>query len=364
MKNMTIFSMMLIVGPANAQPSFVTVGTFATQQSVVSHSYGVSGDGGTVVGFSNSMSGRDAFRWTVSGGLVPIPRIPNTSNYYAFDASTTGDFVLGQYGQNGFVWSEVLGTVAVGDLPGGTVQSIMISIADTGKAVGYSSFGFAPNGSPLNRAILWKPSGGLEALPLPAQGDLNFNSQANAVLPDGRIFGQSASGAWLYSETNNNFEMLDGAEAMTYISPDGAFFGGNDVLNNSPRAAYWTREGGTAFLPLMDGHLYSGLRGMSDDGSVMVGQSFGQSGGEYVVWLDQGYPMTVADYASNFGLDMSQWDILNVSSVSADGTTIVGTARHASWEGSRQEGFVLTIPAPASVAPVALTILALRRRRV
>jgi len=349
---------------ANAQPSFQTIGTLQTSANTVSYAFGVSQDGTYVVGDSNSIGGTDAIRWSAAGGLESIPRLPNTSNYYAFDVSSDGSYVLGQYGQHGFVWSESFGTVAVGDLPGGTVRSVMTSIGDDGTAVGTSSFGFAPNGSPLNRAIRWTPSGGIEALPLPGANDLLSNSQANVALPDGRIFGRSASGAWLYDERNGTFEMLPDADGMIRANPDGTFFGGQDSLGGGARAAYWTRDEGLTFLPVMDGHVFSNFRGMSDDGSVITGISIGQSDAQRVVWLNRGAPIRVIDYATSLGLDMEGWVISDVFDVSADGSTIVGSARHVSWESGHLEGFVLTIPAPASAGVLAAFGLgAMRRRR-
>lgn len=184
------------------------------------------------------------------------------------------------------------------------------------------------------------------------------------MLSDGRIFGKSASGTWLYTSDTGSFEMLEGAEAMSRVSADGAFFAGEATIGGGARAAYWTRDGGLAALPLLtEDDIFSNLRGMSDDGSVMVGRSVGTFGGENVLWIDQKAPIPITDFATSLGIDMTGWRITAVSGVSGDGSTIVGTARHESWESGHLEGFVLTIPAPGSASILGAALVAFRRRR-
>lgn len=293
--------------------------------------------------------------------------MPNTNEYVPYATSPSGSIVTGTHGSGGgpvgFVWSSTLGTISIGDLPGGNRNSYLSTISSDFQGVGASSYAFSTTGAGLFRAIKWSPERGIETLPLPGATDLHFNSSARALLPDGRVFGQSASGAWLYSESDGSYEMLEGAEAMTRVSPDGTFFAGEASLGGA-RAAYWTREEGLTYLPLMDEHFFSNFRGMSDDGTVIVGTSVGQMGGEQVLWLDRGEPVRVIDFATDLGLDMDGWRIINVGSVSADGSTIVGTARHESWASGHVEGFVLTIPAPgAGAVMLAAGAMAIRRRK-
>jgi len=357
----------LLINTACAQASFQTVGHLSIDQPI-SHANHVSDDGHMAFGFAVGINGGlTGWRWTHASGMQVMPSLPGYGWAEPYGTNRTNDFILGRIGIPGggsqsFIWDELGGYTLIGDLPGGTNNSGLTAITeDASYGVGFSSHGFSTIGAPIFRAVSWTPSDGLAPLPLPSTGDDLTNSRAYSLLPDGRIFGQSASGAWLYSESYGTFEMLLGAEAMSHVSSDGAFFAGNDGF--ASRAAYWTREDGQTFLPLLDGHLYSGLRGMSNDGSVMVGQSFGQFGGDEVVWFDQGEPIPVIDFATSLGLDMDGWRFIDVMSVSGDGSTIVGTAAHESWVGSRQEGFVLTIPTPASVMPLAVGLMALQRKR-
>ena len=195
-------------------------------------------------------------------------------------------------------------------------------------------------------------------MPLPAESDLEFGSQALEILADGRIFGQSATGAWFYSEESGAFDILDeGARNMSFSSPDGTFLSGS-ILMPSPNAAYWTPETGRVFLPLLDPGIVVGqVRGMSDDGSLIVGVQNAAP----VVWIDQGDPIRLNDFATELGIDLADWNIFDVSGISSDGSTIVGSAVNTTT--SFVEGFVLTIPAPATLALPALALLVTRRRR-
>ncbi len=352
-----------------AQASFQTVGYLAGGNPV-SHALGTSHNGSTVVGYSTvSFAGIVGFQWSSGPGMTQIPILPDTNDYLPYATSPSGRFITGTHGSGGgpigFVWSNQLGTVAIGDLPGGKRDSYLSDITDDGYGVGASSFAFSSTGAGLFRAIQWDNVNGLTELPLPSANDDQFNSSARAVLSDGRIFGKSASGAWLYSPDTASFEMLDGAGAMSRVSADGEFFAGETTIGGGARAAYWTRDGGLTPLPLLDGHSFSNLRGMSDDGSVIVGESVHLNGigNDRVIWIDQMAPIPLTDFATSLGIDMTGWRITAVSGVSGDGSTIVGTARHESWESGHLEGFVLTIPAPASAGVLGVVLVAFRRRR-
>lgn len=82
---------------------------------------------------------------------------------------------------------------------------------------------------------------------------------------------------------------------------------------------------------------------MSDDGSIIIGS---QQDVGVLVWIDQGSPIPFEDYVQQIGIDLDGWNITNVSDISADGTTIVGTAYRDDWFGGggpsvRLEAFVI-----------------------
>ncbi len=348
----------LAISATTAQPSFVTVGDFAGSLNV-SFTNGLSDDGSVITGESYASEGLSAFRWTRAGGLEMLPRNLGMGSSAGVFVSPSGNHIAGRYAGLGAIWLDGGDAVSVGDLPGGIESSYIFDVDDQGRGVGQSAFGTNPFGAPLVRAIQWSPSGGLQALPLPHPDDEMGNSVANAILPDGRILGVSDSGTWFYSETDG-FEMLPGATGMIRSTPDGTLLAGlaSNPDTNASAPAIWTRNEGLRFLP----GIGSGrARSLTDDGSVIVGRI----GTDEVVWVDQGYPVPVETYAERFGLDMTGWHVNFVAAISADGSTIVGGARHNSWEAGRIEGFVLTIPAPGTIGVLGVALLSAgcRRRR-
>jgi len=360
--NLLPVCVVVIAGATTAQPGIVAIGDLPGSVPV-SRAFGVSADGSVVTGSSFAFDGGTPIRWTREGGLEALPRVPDSSDNFGGSVSSSGEYIAGAHGSTGLVWSRELGSVSAGSLPGGRDTSQLGQINDEGMTVGLASFDFNVLGAPLNRAVKWTPAGGLEALPLPEPSDLNFNSLATHILDDGRIFGHSNSGTWLYSE-QSGFEMLPVGRYMTQINSTGDFMIGTNLIDDPwPfRSTYWTPDTGEVQLESLPSVASSGVIGMSDDGSVIIGEA---SNVGFIIWLDQGTPMLLTDYAESIGIDMSGWDIEHVFAISADGTTIVGTGAKFEWSGTgRSEGFVLTIPAPGAAAVFGCAgLLAGRRRR-
>lgn len=356
----------LFISHAAAQPSFVTIGDLPGGYHN-SHAIGVSSDGSVVTGFSYATGGMLAFRWTQESGMEALPVLPGTGGYQGGPVSPNGKFITGthviqgQKGQNGFVWSEETGTVSIGSLPGGRNMSILGHITDDGLGVGRSDFDLTPTGYPLYRAVKWTAQSGLEALPLPEPTDLQYQSSAGRVLNDGRIFGVSNSGKWFYSE-ESGFEMLPVSRYMNTINSSGDFIIGTMLDSTSPiphRARYWTPDTGEVPLaPYGDDYASEALF-LSDDGSVIIGR--GTQG--WQVWLDQGAPVLVEELVANLGVDLDGWYIDFIYGISGDGSKIYGTAINNTGKNLMIEGFVLTIPAPASASVLALGVLAFTRKR-
>jgi probable HAF family extracellular repeat protein len=85
-------------GTADAEPYFMGLGDLPGG-TFSSYATGVSADGSVVVGRSSSAPGPQAFRWTQSGGVVGLGRLPgNTSTFFssAEAVSDDGSVVVGQ----------------------------------------------------------------------------------------------------------------------------------------------------------------------------------------------------------------------------------------------------------------------------
>ena len=81
-----------------------------------------------VVGYGNSNSGTEAFRWTSGGGMVGLGDLPGGSfSSHAFGVSSDGSVVVESShsvsgGYEAFRWTSAGGMVGLGDLPAGTAQ--------------------------------------------------------------------------------------------------------------------------------------------------------------------------------------------------------------------------------------------------
>ena len=163
---------------ANAQPMFMGIGdlpgsTFESRASAVS------ADGLVVVGGGRSASGREAFRWTASGGMVglgDLPGGPVNQRFWsqATETSSDGSLVVGlatsESGIEAFVWDSTHGMreldqILTGlglDLTGWWLESATGISADGRVIVGT---GTNPNGDyEAWIATLPEPSAGLPAL--------------------------------------------------------------------------------------------------------------------------------------------------------------------------------------------------------
>ena len=370
---MNIFASILtcVSVTATAQPSIVPIGVYPGAASGIA--IGVSPDGRYVVGDSAiGLAGTDIpFIWSRESGRMDL-EIPDTGAFYTGGTvSHDGRYATGLYvpdgglGSAGWVWSQETGVIQLGSLPGGNMSTGVGFVGHTTEfAIGSSSVGYTATGQNLFRPVKWTFDGGLEELPLPTPTDANFTSSAGYVTTDGRIWIRAQSGNWLWSE-QSGYEFVNEHEGLRYISSDGAFMAGiaADPVNASTVPAYWTPENGLAILPMLYPENFGQVFGMSGDGSVIIGELYGgprTNPIEQVIWINQGDPIRIEDYAANIGIDLTGWIILDVFDVSEDGSTIVG---QAGYNGLVQ-GFVLTIPAPAGALPLAvLGLMVFNRRR-
>lgn len=353
--------------PTMAQPRFVPIGDLPGSLTI-GHAFDVSVDGAIVAGLGRPSTSIGAvFEWTEEEGFLELPRLPGGSFYSVSDMSRSGEFFVGAYtdadagGALSYVWSRDEGIVSIGPLDGQAAPTRLIAVSDSGTAVGQTSVGITPTGAPSVRAARWTTSSGLEVLPLPMPGDEFENSSALSILADDRVYMNTASGRWLYSDADG-FELLPEEGQLDFINPAGTFLSGSARFPGDEyerRAVYWTESGGRQVLePYVDnGELY-GVLGMNDDGSVIFGAQ-GEVG--EIVWIDQGPPVLFEDYVASQGVDLGDFSILTVQSVSGDGTTFVGQATAPGDVGII--AYAIVVPSPGTLAVAFGLVVACRRRR-
>lgn len=153
---------------------------------------GISADGLTVVGSSDP----NAVRWTSSGGMVSLGKLPGSESAIARGASRDGAMVVGHSyfspeHLEAFRWTSADGMVSLGDLPGGPLISSANDVSEDGAVivgVGYPATGF--------RGFRWTSADGMiELADLPGSVSL---SEALGISADGAFivgWSQSAAGA-------------------------------------------------------------------------------------------------------------------------------------------------------------------------
>jgi probable HAF family extracellular repeat protein len=103
---------------------------------------------------------------------------------------------------------------------------------------------------------------------------------------------------------------------------------------------------GLGFLP---GTSWSDARGVSADGSIVVGYSWVYSSPtppQAFYWTADGGMQNLKDLLiNNCGLDLTGWRLTDAYGISPNGLTIVGTGINPD---GYQEAYMATIPEPAS----------------
>jgi uncharacterized membrane protein len=112
---------------------------------------------------------------------------------------------------------------------------------------------------------------------------------------------------------------------------------------------------------LPGGEARSEARGVSADGSVIVGRAFSDAGSEAVIWTESGGLQRLSDVLTTGGIDLTGWTLIEAFAVSADGRTIAGVAGNSE---NRQEAFIARIPEPSASLLGVGTLVAFILRRV
>ncbi len=284
--------------------------------------FGVSADGSTVVGYSNSANGSvEAFRWTQSGGIVGLGDLPGGNfDSIAFGVSADGSTIVGNgnsaNGIEAFRWTQSGGIVGLGDLPGGVFTSRAKGVSGDGSII------VGQGTSAASKAVRWTQSGGIIDL------GVGFGSTANAISGDGStVVGFTFTSGleafrWTQSEGIVGLGDLPGGifdSRANGVSADGSTIVGRGTSANGIEAFRWTQSGGIVGL----GGDFIEAYGVSADGSVVVGAARGYD--EAVIWDSTNGIRSVKDILVNdFGLDLTGWNLLSATGISADGLTIVG----------------------------------------
>lgn len=340
-------------------PSFMGLG-FLPSGGRTLEAINVSPDGSAIVGYGQGASGLEGFIWTEDAGHRLIGDVPGgNSSSAALDVSAGGAVVVG-FGtiagniQSAIRWSEVGG---IQRLFSGSGFSYSTGVSADGQIiVGYG-------GTSTLSAYKWTEQGGAMSLgDLPGGAALSL---ATAISDDGFVVvgaGTSARGTeafrWTAEQGMVSLGYLDGGgdeESYAYgVSADGSVVVGASRGAGTDFAAFrWTEFGGIE--PLGQG--YDSAYGVSGDGMTIVGDGNYGTGAEAYIWRSGIGSALLADVLSvEYGLDLSGWRLQTASSISADGTVIVGFGQNPDGQ---QEAWRVVIPEPSSAILVLIILIVL-----
>lgn len=336
-----------------------------------SSAYGVSSNGAVVVGKVDSNFGREAFRWTRSGGMVGLGDLgigelfPGNGFSGAAGVSGDGSVVAGTAhslnGSEAFRWTEMDGMVGLGDIPEGINFVLGNAISEDGLVI----VGDADT-SETNQAFRWTSASGMVGLGFldggtPEDPTLSF-SGATGVSGDGSVVvGRSFSDAgiqafrWTGSGGMVGLGDLPGGRfgsRATAVSVDGQVVVGQGTSLSTgfgDEAFRWTSAEGIVGLGTISGSSSSIAHGVSGNGSVVVGKS-----GVAFIWDSfNGMRDLRSVLVNDFGLgsSLNGWSLSEANAVSVDGRAIVGFGINPSGDG---EAWLVIIPEPSSLTLIAI----------
>lgn len=344
---------------------------------------GLSRDGTTVVGGSNSANGPEAFIWTADSGMVALGDLPGgafASSAGAVSANGSEVVGLGQLGLGGnsvtnraFRWTAVSGLVDLGSIPPTNGFSNPWGISGDGRWV--SGTAQAPSGFD---GFIWdretgvmQSIGAFEARSISDDGAVVSTIQS---LPDPSGAGSNLVASRWTSETGHvpigllrPTDSLSDPRAMT---PDGSVIVGWSAPTpggtpTNQRAFIWTQADGMTALPSINPgqpNWISEATSIAADGSIIGGfeRVAGDNEQFAVIWDRAGHAINLQLFLESNGIEFEGYELLSVTGVSGDGRTVAGTAIDPLGQ---LQGFIATIPAPGLAPWAGLLVIGVSRRR-
>ncbi len=341
---LALFPAAALAGVAAA--SFTPIPGRPGDNPAASNATGISGNGAVVYGEVRTIGIWEAMRWTPATGTTA-----HGQGYFT-GASFDGSVLSGSRGR----WAA--GNWQTLTSPAGTSEPIANGISDDGLTL----VGSARLGG--NRAAAVWRNGGTTGTLLPALlgGGLSTVEAGRATTDGSFIAGTWVSGgssAWA-TDGITSWTLDARTSGLADLSSDGRWAVGPRGLATS--AGYRLDLTTSAFIeiPNMPGRQGGTARGVSADGSVIVG--YGGTSRRAYIWTPTGGTRELSSVLSGLGVNLGNWVLLEARGISDDGLTIVGLGVNPQ---GLEQSWVAVIPAPGT-AFVLLTgglFAASRRRR-
>lgn len=328
----------------------------------------VSTNGKVVVGQVVFDTTAEAYYWSAASGTVLLGDLPGGNvNSQALDVSGDGSIVVGQgltgpffgsptSGIEGFWWSESSGMLPMGDLPTGDFNSTAYSVSTDGQvAVGRS---ITSNGY---RAFRWSPGGTMQDLGNVSganfQGSEAFSVSDDGKVVVGRVTDNTLNRSFRWTPDLGMHYLVSGEELDYFseayvVSGDGKVVFGRTASDTPGVQMFrWTEETGLERL----GVLAAGeaiAENSNHDGSIVVGGVFGlPEFSKAFIWDETHGLRDLRDVLINDGglaSELAGWSLREANGVSADGRVITGTGINP--EGVRVAWVAHLVPEPCGAA--------------
>lgn len=311
----------------------------------------VSADGNVVGG---GISPGGTFRWTEAGGYEVLNQTFDADSTMSRDGLKFGSETLAPNGRRissiltlGSTWQQL--PLPVAELPAvvmDTCSALSSSTKISGDGDSVAGLVYVDANGPSVagqtcrvRPYVWSAQKGPRVLPVPANFNMSRSARATGISNDESMiigwhdqFGPRSGVRW------ENGQMIEFStpqipvQEASYVTPDGKTVTGS---NGGPQAKpwVWTREGGIKLLDRVAPNFNAVALSASDDGKIIggLGGSFSMfpgdaSGNRAFMWTPELGSVDFEKFLQIQGTFFEGWTLWSTSSISADGTTHIGTA--------------------------------------
>lgn len=304
-----------------------------------SEAVGVSADGAVVVGQAYDGGGQTIsnWRWTLGGGMQTLNWIGRVE-----DVSGDGSILVGslEAPQEAVRWTPAGGFEHLGYLiPGLDTFSAAAAVNADGSAIVGASGHFIAKYQA--QAFLWTPGQGMEGLVAQSgtSGATDVNGDGSVVVGG---FGESpfqASEAfrWTRSGGLEGLGFLPGDQRnwASAVSADGSTIVGVSIGQPGRCPFRWTRAGGVQPLGLVPGFTNCLPDAVSGDGAIVVGTCLTPQDLAWLWTASTGIRSLQDVLVNEYGLDLTGWQLVSATDISADGNAMVGGGINPAAKGKR-----------------------------